>query len=84
MSLASWFLLILSAVQIAGQENGITPGRKIGKVEIGMSRRTVHTNLGTPSGTYDLPGRGNKGDYWFSQDNSNTLRVFYNTVVPGF
>lgn len=78
MILKACFLLILLAVQIAGQENSIAPGRKIGKVEIGMSRPMVHKNLGTPSGTYDLPGRGNKGEYWFSQDNSNTLRVFYN------
>lgn len=69
--------MLLFVVAVSGQDGGITPGRKIGKVALGMTRQTVHRSLGAPSGTYDLPGRGYKGDYWFSQDNSNTLRVFY-------
>lgn len=70
-------VLLLFCVQATAQQYSIVPGRSIGLIEIGMSRQTVHSKLGSPSGTYSLPGRGYRGDYWFSRDNSNTLRIFY-------
>ncbi|HKC65681.1 MAG TPA: hypothetical protein VKB86_18715 [Pyrinomonadaceae bacterium] len=73
-------LALLFVVSASAQEYDIVPGQRIGSIELGMSRQTVHTKLGNPSGTYSLPGRGNRGDYWFSSDNSNTLRVFYNAA----
>jgi hypothetical protein len=73
----TWLVLLLICVQATAQQYGIIPGRSIGLIEIGMSRQTVHSKLGRPSGTYNLPGRGYRGDYWFSRDNSNTLRIFY-------
>jgi hypothetical protein len=73
-------LLLLFAASASAQDYDVVPGQGIGFIEIGMSRQTVHGKLGKPSGTYTLPGRGNRGDYWFSSDNSNTLRVFYNAA----
>src|SRR5918911_5036224 len=73
-------LALLSVVSVSAQEYDVVPGQRIGFIELGMSRQTVHGKLGKPSGTYSLPGRGNRGDYWFSSDNSNTLRVFYNSA----
>lgn len=71
-------LALLFALCVSAQEYDVVPGQRIGFIEIGMSRQTVLGKLGKPSGTYSLPSRGNRGDYWFSSDNSNTLRVFYN------
>jgi len=42
-----------------------------------MSRDAVHNTLGRPTGTYTLRQRGYTGEYWFSTDETNTLRVFY-------
>jgi hypothetical protein len=75
---AALTLALLFALSASAQEYDVVPGQRIGWIEIGMSRQTVQGKLGKPSGTYSLPGRGNRGDYWFSSDNSNTLRVFYN------
>ncbi|MDQ3820116.1 MAG: hypothetical protein M3362_20895 [Acidobacteriota bacterium] len=71
-------LALLFAVSASAQEYEIVPGQRIGSIELGMTRKAVHAKLGNPSGTYSLRGRGYRGDYWFSSDNSNTLRVFYN------
>lgn len=73
-------LALLFAASASAQDYDVVPGQRIGFIEIGMSRQTVQGKLGKPSGTYSLPGRGNRGDYWFSADNSNTLRVFYNAA----
>jgi hypothetical protein len=73
-------LAVLCAASAAAQEYDVVPGQRIGWIEIGMSHQTVQGKLGKPSGTYNLPGRGNRGDYWVSADNSNTLRVFYNSA----
>ena len=70
-------VVLLLAASASAQEYDIVPGSRIGKIEIGMSRQAVHNTLGKPSGTYSLRARGYKGEYWFSSDNSNTLRVFY-------
>lgn len=72
-------LALMFVASAAAQENDAVPGKRIGWIEIGMSRQTVLGKLGKPSGTYSLPRRG-RGDYWFSSDNSNTLRVFYNAA----
>jgi hypothetical protein len=77
LNVMACLVLLLFCAQAAGKDGGITPGRKIGRIEIGMTRQIVHGKLGRPSGTYKLLGRGYKGDYWHSQDNENTLRVFY-------
>ena len=71
-------LTLLFVASASAQEYDVVPGQRVGVVEIGRSRQTVHGKLGKPSGTYSIQGRGNRGDYWFSSDNSNTLRVFYN------
>lgn len=71
-------LSLLFVTTAAAQNYEIVPGRRIGLIEIGMTRQAVHDKLGKPSGTYALRGRGYRGDYWFASDNSNTLRVFYN------
>jgi hypothetical protein len=73
---ASCLMLLFMTVAVA-QDYDIMPGSRIGKIEIGMSRQAVHNTLGKPTGTYALRDRGYKGEYWFSSDNSNTLRVFY-------
>src|SRR4051812_9109300 len=73
-------LAVLCAASVSAQEYDLVPGQRIGWIEIGMSHQTVQGKLGKPSGTYSLPGRGNRGEYWFSSDNSNTLRVFYNSA----
>lgn len=77
---AGCLALLFGAASASAQEYDIMPGQRIGWIEIGMSRQAVLGKLGKPSGTYSLPGRGQKGDYWFSSDNSNTLRVFYNSA----
>src|SRR3954463_1194745 len=71
-------LALLFVVSTSAQEYDVVPGQRIGWIEIGMSRQTVLGKLGKPAGTYSLPVRGSRGDYWISSDNSNTLRVFYN------
>ena len=71
-------LALLVAVPASAQEYDVVPGQRIGWIELGMSRQTVQGKLGKPAGTYNLPDRGYRGDYWYSSDNSNTLRVFYN------
>lgn len=72
-------MALLCVASASAQENDIVPGQRIGWIELGMRRQVVLSKLGTPAGTYNLPGRG-RGDYWFSSDNSNTLRVFYNAA----
>ncbi|HEX8890270.1 MAG TPA: hypothetical protein VF779_14020 [Pyrinomonadaceae bacterium] len=72
-------LALMFVASVAAQENEVVPGKRIGWIEIGMSRQMVLGKLGQPSGTYSLARRG-RGDYWFSSDNSNTLRVFYNAA----
>ena len=76
--IGAFCLMLLFVASASAQEYDVVPGQRIGFIEIGMSRQTVQGKLGKPSGTYSLPGRGYRGDYWFSSDNSNTLRVFYN------
>ena len=71
-------LALLFVASASAQEYEIVPGQRVGFIELGMSRQAVHAKLGNPSGTYKLRGPGFRGDYWFSSDNSNTLRVFYN------
>ncbi|PYS52504.1 MAG: hypothetical protein DMF68_01375 [Acidobacteria bacterium] len=73
-------LTLLFVASASAQEYDVVPGQRVGVVEIGRSRQTVHGKLGKPSGTYSIQGRGNRGDYWFSSDNSNTLRVFYDAA----
>jgi hypothetical protein len=75
---AACCLVFLCAAVASAQEYDVVPGQRIGWIEIGMSRQTVQGKLGKPSGTYSLTGKGARGDYWLSSDNSNTLRVFYN------
>lgn len=70
-------LMVLLTAGAAAQDNDIVPGQRIGKIEIGMSRQAVHKTFGQPGGAYRLRARGYRGEYWFSSDNSNTLRVFY-------
>jgi hypothetical protein len=70
-------LLLLFVTAASAQDYDIMPGSHVGKIEIGMSRQAVHNTLGNPTGTYSLRARGYKGEYWFSSDNSNTLRVIY-------
>jgi len=77
--IGAFCLTLLFVVSVSAQEYDVVPGQRIGWIEIGMSRQRVLGKLGQPSGTYSLPGRG-RGDYWFSSDNSNTLRVFYNSA----
>lgn len=74
---AACCLALLSVVPAPAQDYDVVPGQRIGAIRIGMERPTVLNKLGQPSGTYPLPGRGHRGDYWLSSDNSNTLRVFY-------
>lgn len=70
-------LPLLFITTAAAQDYDIMPGSRIGKIEIGMSRQAVHNTLGNPTGTYNLRARGYRGEYWFSSDNSNTLRVVF-------
>lgn len=70
-------LTLLFVATAAAQDYDIMPGSRVGKIKIGMSRQAVYTALGNPTGTYTLRARGYKGEYWFSSDNSSTLRVFY-------
>ncbi len=73
-------LTLLSVASVKAQgEYEIVPGQRIGLIEMGMNRQAVHSKLGQPTGTYNLPGRG-RGDYWISSDNSNTLRVYYTSA----
>lgn len=72
--------VLLFVASASAQEYDVVPGQRIGSIELGMSRQTVHEKLGKPSGTYSLQGHGNRGDYWSSSDNSNTLRVFYDAA----
>lgn len=76
--MGAFCLTLLFVATAAAQAYDIVPGRRIGLIELGMTRQVVHSKLGKPSGTYALRGRGYRGDYWFASDNSNTLRIFYN------
>jgi hypothetical protein len=71
-------LTLLFMTSAAAQNYDIVPGRRIGLIEIGMTRQAVHAKLGKPSGTYALRGPGYRGEYWDASDNSNNLRVFFN------
>jgi hypothetical protein len=64
---------------VAAQDYDIMPGRRIGKVEVGMSRQAVHSLLGQPTGVYRMRAKGYKGEYWISSSD-NTLRVIYDVA----
>lgn len=61
------------------QDYDIVPGRRIGKIEVGMSRQAVHNVLGQPTGAYRMRAKGYRGEYWVSSSD-NTLRVIYDVA----
>jgi hypothetical protein len=68
-------LLLLFALSAAAQDFKIEPGRRIGKIELGASRQTVHQTLGKPSATYRAPGRLT-GEVWMATT-GNDVRIVY-------
>jgi hypothetical protein len=75
LMIASCLMLLFVAGATAQGDYDIVPGRRIGKIEIGMSRQAAHGALGKPTGAYRL-SRGYQGEYWISASD-NTLRVIY-------
>jgi hypothetical protein len=69
-------LTLLCVASVAAQDYDIVPGRRIGKIDVGMSRQAVHSVLGQPSGAYRMRAKGYNGEYWISASD-NTLRVIF-------
>jgi hypothetical protein len=68
-------LVTLAALAASAQDFAIKPGRSIGKIELGMSRRSVHDALGKPGGSYRMSGRLT-GEYW-AANTGNDVRIVY-------
>jgi hypothetical protein len=68
-------LIVLLIVPVAAADFTIEAGRRIGKIELGVTRAAVHKLLGKPSGTYPI-SRQVRGDYWQSKT-GQTVRVLY-------
>jgi hypothetical protein len=68
-------LVTLAALAASAQDFAIKPGRSIGKIELGMSRQSVHDALGKPGGSYRMSGRL-MGEYW-SANTGNDVRIIY-------
>ncbi len=68
-------LIALATLAVAAQDFAIKPGRSIGKIELGASRRAVHDALGKPGGSYRMSG-GLSGEYW-SANTGNDVRIIY-------
>ncbi|MBD0327696.1 MAG: hypothetical protein ICV68_14760 [Pyrinomonadaceae bacterium] len=68
-------LVVLAALAVSAQDFAIKPGRSIGKIELGMSRRAVHNALGQPGGSYRMSGRLT-GEYW-AANTGNDVRIVY-------
>lgn len=68
-------LITLAALAVAAQDFAVKPGRGIGKVELGMSRRAVHDALGKPGGAYRMSG-ALTGEYWQAHT-GNDVRIVY-------
>ena len=66
----------MMAVPVAAQDFKIEPGRKIGKVGLGMTRTAVHQTLGKPAATYGMSGGKLTGDVWMA-NTGNDVRVVY-------
>ncbi len=73
---ASVIMLVLAPFAF-GQDFEIRPGKRIGKVELGMTRREVYRRIGKPVGSYSMP-KGLTGEYWMSQTGTgNDVRIIY-------
>jgi hypothetical protein len=71
------FLALLCAISVAAQDFEIEAGRRIGKIELSMTRQQVHQKLGKPGGSYKM-GRGLVGEYWSSPTGTgNDVRIVY-------
>jgi hypothetical protein len=68
-------LLLLFMSTAAAQDFKIEPGRRIGKIELGATRQTVHSALGKPAATYRMAGRLT-GDVWMA-NTGNDVRIVY-------
>lgn len=69
-------LLIICASSVAtAQSFKIEPGRRAGKITLGVSRQEVHKILGQPSATYSMEG-GLTADTWMA-NTGNDVRIIY-------
>lgn len=75
LTLASCLLLMI-ALPVAAQDFKIEPGRRIGKIELGMTRPMVHKALGKPAATYRMSGGKRTGDVWMA-NTGNDVRIVY-------
>ena len=69
-------LLLMIALPVAAQDFKIEPGRKIGKIVLGMTRPVVHQTLGKPAASYRLSGGKWTGDVWMA-NTGNDVRIVY-------
>jgi hypothetical protein len=68
-------LLIPSSSAATVQNFKLEPGRRAGKIELGISRQEAHKILGQPSATYHMQGKLT-GEVWMA-NTGNDVRIVY-------
>jgi hypothetical protein len=75
LTLACCLLFLTPLSASTAQDFNIEPGRRAGKITLGLSRQAVHQLLGQPSATYRMQGKLT-GDVWMA-NTGNDVRVIY-------
>jgi hypothetical protein len=73
--LSCGLLFLIAASAATAQDFKIEPGRRAGKIVLGISRQEAHKILGQPSATYRMQGRLT-GDVWMA-NTGNDVRLVY-------